>query len=37
MVCRIIMAAILYAGIMWVSGAKIMRETVGYLFKSRQT
>ena len=31
MVCRIIMAATLYAGIMWISGAKIMRETVGYL------
>lgn len=37
MISRIAMAAILYAGIMWVSGAKIMRETVGYLFKSRQT
>ena len=37
MVCRIIMAGVLYAGIMWVSGAKIMRETVEYLFKSRQT
>lgn len=31
MVCRIIMAAVLYAGIMWISGAKIMRETVEYL------
>ena len=31
MVCRIIMAAVLYAGIMWASGAKIMRETVEYL------
>ena len=31
MVSRIVMAAVLYAGIMWLSGAKIMRETVGYL------
>jgi O-antigen/teichoic acid export membrane protein len=31
MVCRIIMAAVLYGGIMWVSKAKIMRETVEYL------
>jgi len=35
MVCRIIMAAILYAGVMWISGAKIMRETVGYLAPSK--
>ena len=34
MVCRIIMAGVLYAGIMWVSGAKIMRETVEYLAPS---
>ena len=34
MICRIIMAAVLYAGIMWVSGAKIMRETVEYLAPS---
>ncbi len=31
MLARILMAAALYAGIMWVSGAKIMRETIGYL------
>lgn len=31
MISRIAMAAILYAGIMWVSGAKIMRETIAYL------
>ena len=31
MVSRIIMAAVLYTGIMWLSGAKIMRETVEYL------
>jgi len=31
MVSRIIMAAVLYAGLMWISGAKIMRETIEYL------
>jgi len=31
---RIIMAATLYTGVMWISGAKIMRETVGYLAPS---
>ena len=34
MICRIFMAATLYAGVMWISGAKIMRETVGYLTPS---
>ena len=29
---RILLAAALYAGIMWVSGAKIMRETIHYIF-----
>ena len=28
---RIVVAGVLYAGIMWVSGAKIMRETIQYL------
>lgn len=31
MAARILMAAVLYAGIMWASGAKIMRETMEYL------
>ena len=31
---RIVMAATLYTGVMWISGAKIMRETVGYLAPS---
>jgi len=31
MMCRIILAATLYAGIMWLSGAKIMRETIEYI------
>lgn len=31
MITRIVMAASLYAGLMWISGAKIMRETIGYL------
>ena len=31
MIIRIIMAATLYAGIMWISGAKIMRESIEYL------
>ena len=30
---RILIAAVLYGGIMWVSGAKIMRETIHYIFK----
>ncbi len=29
---RIVLAATLYAGIMWLSGAKIMRESMQYLF-----
>lgn len=29
---RILLAAILYGGIMWVSGAKIMRESIHYIF-----
>lgn len=29
---RILMAAALYGGIMWLSGAKIMRETIHYIF-----
>lgn len=32
---RIVLATILYAGIMWLSGAKIMRETIGYLVKKK--
>lgn len=28
---RILLSGLLYAGIMWISGAKIMRETMGYL------
>ena len=31
---RIVMAATLYAGIMWISGAKIMRESIEYLAPS---
>ena len=31
---RIVMAATLYAGIMWISGAKIMRESIEYLTPS---
>ncbi len=32
---RIVLAAILYGGIMWLSGAKIMRETIHYLFNKK--
>ena len=32
---RILLAAVLYAGIMWVSGAKIMRETIHYIYKGK--
>ncbi len=33
MLAKIVIAALLYGGIMWLSGAKIMRESVGYLLK----
>ncbi len=33
MLCRIALGAALYAGIMWVSGAHIMRESIGYFTK----
>ena len=32
LVSRILIAAVLYAGTMWLSGAKIMRETMRYLY-----
>jgi hypothetical protein len=35
MLSRIGMAALLYAGIMWISGAKIMRETTSYLLHKK--
>jgi hypothetical protein len=31
-VSKILIAAALYAGVMWLSGAKIMRESIAYLF-----
>lgn len=33
LVGKIVIAATLYAGITWLSGAKIMRESIGYIFK----
>jgi hypothetical protein len=30
---RIFLAAVLYAGIIWLSGAKIMRESIKYIMK----
>ena len=36
MLSRIVMAALLYAGIMWISGARIMRETIGYLLHKKK-
>ncbi len=32
LVCKVLVAAVLYVGIMWLSGAKIMRESIDYLF-----
>ena len=32
---RIIIAAVLYGGIMWLSGAKIMREAIQYLIRRK--
>ena len=35
MLSRIAMAALLYAGIMWISGAKIMGEAIGYILHKK--
>ena len=35
LISRILIAAVLYAGIMWVSGAKIMREAIQYITKRK--
>ena len=35
MLSRIFMAALLYAGVMYLSGAKIMREAIGYILKKK--
>ena len=35
LISRILIAVVLYGGIMWVSGAKIMREAIHYIFKRR--
>ncbi len=32
LISKIVIAAALYAGVMWVSGAKIMRESIQYIF-----
>ena len=36
LVCRVLIAAALYGGIMWLSGAKIMREAIRYILKSEK-
>lgn len=36
LISRILIAGVLYGGIMWVSGAKIMRETIQYITKRRK-
>ena len=33
LISKIVIAATLYAGIMWISGARIMRESIQYIFK----
>ena len=35
LISRVLIAALLYGGIMWVSGAKIMREAIHYIFKRK--
>lgn len=35
LISRVLIAAVLYAGIMWVSGAKIMREAIHYIFNRK--
>ena len=32
LLCKIVLAVTLYAGILWVSGARIMRESIDYIF-----
>lgn len=34
-ISRCVLAAILYLGIMWICGAKIMRECIGYIIKKK--
>lgn len=36
LVSKILIAVALYAGVMWVSGAKIMRESIQYIFKRHE-
>jgi hypothetical protein len=36
MLARIVLAVVLYAGIMWFSGAKIMRETAQYILSRKK-
>lgn len=36
MLSRIAIAATLYTGLVWISGARIMRETIEYLFRKRR-
>ena len=35
LISRILIAAVLYSGTMWLSGAKIMREAIHYIFNKR--
>lgn len=36
LISRVLIAAALYGGVMWLSGAKIMRETIRYIMKSEE-
>lgn len=36
MLSRISLSVVLYIGLMWISGAKIMRETIGYLLHKKR-
>ena len=36
LVSRMLLAAVLYGGIMWVSGAKIMREAIQYIIRKKR-
>lgn len=36
MLSRIFIAIVLYIGLMWITKAKIMRETIGYIFKKKR-
>ena len=37
LIVRILMATLIYLGLLWLFGAKILRECIGYLLKRKQS